>query len=103
MVMWHVEDFKVYHKDPYQITNVSNYLSIIYGEKLTVKIGKVHDYLGTDLDYYEEVSVKVYMIKYKGKILISSLENIVVSSSSPDAEHLFKVRDDKEAKYLPEE
>ena len=50
-VTWHVDDLKVYHKDPYQITKFSSYISIIYGEKLTVKRGKVHDYIGMELDY----------------------------------------------------
>ena len=43
------------------------------------------------------------MIKYTGKILITLQENIVGSASSPAAEHLFKVRDEKEAKCLQEE
>ena len=82
-VTWHVDDLKVYHKDPYQITKFSSYISIIYGEKLTVKRGKVHDYLWMDLDYSDEGSVKVYMIKYTGKILRAFLENIVGSTASP--------------------
>ena len=50
MVTWHVDDIKKSHKDPYQITKFSSYLSIIYRQKLTVKRGNVHDYLGMDLD-----------------------------------------------------
>ena len=49
MVTWHVDDIKKSHKDPYQITKFSSYLSIIYGEKLKVKRGNVHDYLGMNL------------------------------------------------------
>ena len=102
MVTWNLDNLKVYHKDPYQITKFASYLSIIYGEKLTVKRGKVHDYPGMELDYSEEVSVKVSMIKYTGKILRSFPENIVGIVESPAVEHLFKVRDEKEEKYLPE-
>ena len=100
MLMWHVDDIKVSHKNTYQITKFSSYLSSIYGEKLTVKQGNVHDYLGMDLDFSEEVSVKVSMIKYTGKILRTLPENIVGSAVSPAAEHLFKVRCEKEAKCL---
>ena len=32
-----VDNLKVSHKDPYQITNFASYLSIIDGEKLAVK------------------------------------------------------------------
>ena len=53
MVMCHVDDLKLFHKDPYQITKFSSYLSRIYGEKLAVKQGKVHEYLGMDLDSSE--------------------------------------------------
>ena len=70
-VRWHVDDLKVSHKDPYQITKFSSYLSRIYGKKLEVKTGKVHYYIGMGLDCSEEVSVKVSMIKYTCKILRS--------------------------------
>ena len=42
------------------------------------------------------------MIKYTGKILRTLPEKIVGSAASPAAEHLFKVRDEKEAKCLQE-
>ena len=50
-VVWHVDDVKVSHKDLYEVTKFSQYLSIIYGKKLTFHRGKVHDDLGMDLDY----------------------------------------------------
>ena len=64
-VTWHVDDLKVSHKDPYQITKFASYLSIIYGKKLAVKRGKVHDYIGMELDYYEEglVNILIYQIQ----------------------------------------
>ena len=52
-VTWNVDNLKVSHKDPYQITKFAGYLSIIYDKKLEVKRGKVHDYLGMNLDYSE--------------------------------------------------
>ena len=100
-VTCHVDNLKVYHKDLYQITKFAGYLSRVYIDKLIVKQGNLHDYLGMDQDYSEQRSVKVYMIKYIGKTLIALLENIVGDAASPDADHLFKVRDEKEAKYLP--
>ena len=35
-VMWHVDDLKVSHEDPAEITKFTNYLAVIYGEKLPV-------------------------------------------------------------------
>ena len=61
---WHVDDIKVSHKDPFEITKFAHYLSLQYGKKLTVKRGKVHEYLGMDLDYSRKGAVKVSMIKY---------------------------------------
>ena len=43
------------------------------------------------------------MIKYVQKILDGFPEEIRYSSKTPAAEHLFCVRDEKEAKVLPEE
>ena len=42
-VMWHVDDLKVSHKDPFEITFFAQYLSTKYGEQMTVKFGQVHD------------------------------------------------------------
>ena len=56
-----------------------------------------------ELYYSEEGSVKVYMIKYTGKIFRAFQEKIVGISMSPSAENLFKVRDEKDTKYLLEE
>ena len=48
-VTWHVDDLKVSHKDPFEITKLAHFLSKIYGQKLVVHRGKYHDYLGMDL------------------------------------------------------
>ena len=50
IVTWHVDNLKVSHKDSFEITKFACWLSEIYGEDLTVHRGKVHDYLGMDLD-----------------------------------------------------
>ena len=63
-VCWHVDDFKVSCKGPFEVTNLSTYLSVIYGEKMTVTRGPVHEYLGMDLDFSEKVNAKISMIKY---------------------------------------
>jgi len=67
-VTWHVDDLKVSHIDPFQVTRFAEYLASIYGEKLTVNRGKVHDYLGMDLDFSTKGKVKIGQIKYTQKI-----------------------------------
>ena len=44
-VTCHVDDLKVSHKDPFQVTKFSAYLSSVYGKNLTVTRGKVHIYI----------------------------------------------------------
>ena len=52
-MVWNVEDLKVSHKDPFKATKFVIYLPTIYGKKLKVHIGKVHGYLGMDLNFSE--------------------------------------------------
>jgi hypothetical protein len=50
-VTWHVNDIKVSHKNPHEVTKFLLYMGKIYGPKMTVTRGKMHDYLGMDLDF----------------------------------------------------
>ena len=49
--MFMVYDRKVSHKDHCEVSKFLIYLAKIYGPKLTVTSGKIHNYLGMDLDY----------------------------------------------------
>ena len=62
-VVWNVNNLKVSRKEPFEVTILSTYLTEIYGV-LKVNFGKLHEYLGIDLYYSEEVILKVSMIKY---------------------------------------
>ena len=62
-VVWHVENLKFSHRDPFEFTRLVEYLTDIYGG-LKVNRGKVKNYLGMDLYYYEEVFLNLSMIKY---------------------------------------
>ena len=63
-VCWHVDDLKVSHKDPFEVTKFSTYLDGIYGDKITVTRGPLHEYLGMDLYFSEKGNAKISMIKY---------------------------------------
>ena len=89
-VIWHVDDLKVSHKDPKEVDKFTKYLEGIYG-KLTLHRGKVHEYLGMDLDYSEKGKVKVLMIKYILKMIREFPEVISGSVATPAAEHLFQI------------
>ena len=93
-VTWYVDNLKVSHEDPAEITKFANYLVVIYGEKLTVHRGLVHNYLGMDLDYTTKGKVGISMIKYVDKILERFLEELGASAATPAVEYLFQVRND---------
>ena len=63
-VIWHVDDLKSSHKKSFVNTKFAMWLGTIYGQKLTVKRGKIHDYLGMDLDWSVGGKVTILMIKY---------------------------------------
>ena len=53
-VTFHVDDLKVSHMDPSEITLFMCYLYIIYGKKLAVQRGNLYDYLGINSDLSEK-------------------------------------------------
>ena len=92
-MIWHVDDLKVSHKDPFEINKFPHYLSLQNGKKLTVKLGKVHEYLGMNLDYSRKGAVKVSMIKYLQKVEDEFPMEITGTAKSTACKHLFHVRD----------
>ena len=70
---------------------------------MTVHRGKVHDYLGMDLDFSTANTLKIGMIKYIKKIHEDFPEDIKSAAATPAAEHLFNIREVSKDKILPEE
>jgi hypothetical protein len=101
-ITWHVNDLEVLHVDPFQITKFAAYLASIYGNRLMVHRGKVHDYLGMDLNFANKGVAQISMIMYTTKILTNFPEAITTSCAAPAANHLFTVHDEATAKFLPE-
>ena len=99
-VTWHVDDLKVSHVYPFQVTRFAEYLASIYGEKLTVNRGKVHDYLGMDLDFSIKGKVKIGQIKYTQKMIDEFPEPITYSATTPTSEYLYTIRNPTDAKPL---
>jgi hypothetical protein len=70
---------------------------------MTVHRGKVHEYLGMDLEFSTPKVLRIGMIKYIKKVLEEFLEDIKSVAATPAAEHLFEVQEDNLEKLLPEE
>ena len=100
-----VDDLHVSHADDFEITKLGHYLSNIYGG-LSVRRGLIHDVLGINVDYSTAESdgtVVIDQIPYIKNILKEFPERLGRSKATPAAEHLFTVRPENEATYLPEE
>ena len=65
-VVWHVDDLKFSHENGYTVGALINKLRDQYGKEadLTIHRVKVHEYLGTKLDYHEMDKVKTDMTDY---------------------------------------
>ena len=70
---------------------------------MTIRRGKVHEYLRMDLDFSSAKTLKIGMIKYIKKICDNFPEEIKSAPATPAAEHLFNVCEDNKHKLLPAE
>jgi hypothetical protein len=104
-VCWHVDDLKVSHVNPGEITIFGEWLNASYGVTVATHRRKVHDYLGMIFDYSKKGKVKVMinMIEYIKNIIADFPETITAIRTSSAADHLFTMRDKSLAKPLPEE
>ena len=102
-VTWHVNDLKNAHKDSLEVTTFINHFGIIQCHRRKVYRGKVHDYLGMDLNSSTANMLKIGMIKYMKKIHEDFPEEIKSAAAISAAEHIFNARKDNQDKILPEE
>jgi hypothetical protein len=65
-ILFHVDDLKLSHKMKSVNDRFEKWLNIKYGNhgKVTATCGKVHDYLGMELDYQKRGELKINMTKY---------------------------------------
>jgi hypothetical protein len=71
-VCWHVDDLKVLHCDPAQVTVFGEWLSTKYGVAVATHRGKVHDYLGMIFNFLAKGKVMVTMMEHINTILNTS-------------------------------
>ena len=74
----HADDLEISHKDSAVVDEVIASLSDEYGKvgEMTVKQGKIHEYLGMTLDFSEESKFIVNMEEYTVEILIGLPEDM---------------------------
>ena len=69
---------------------------------LTLKIGRVHTYLGMEIDFTKKGKVSIAMHKYLDNILMEFPEQLGAIATSPAANHLFQVCPDDKEQKLPD-
>jgi len=101
-ITWHVDDMKVSHKSVGVVDSFIDWIKFMYEDVTKVKAsrGKIHDYLGMELDYSTKGEVKIRMQRYVEKMIEEfpfkgQLKKGIKSSA---ADHIFKTR--KETKKL---
>ncbi len=88
-ICWHVDDLKVSHVDQDEVTKFGRWLSETYGVAVAEHRRKVHDYLGMILDFTMDGHVIINMTKYIKTILTNFPEEIIMTKTTPAADHLF--------------
>jgi hypothetical protein len=77
-LLFHVDDLKSSHKDPKVNDQFDKWLQDDYGAhgEVTTHWGKIHDYLGMQIDYSVKGKVKIGMIEYVANMLEDFPEKI---------------------------
>ena len=102
-VIWHIDNLMGTCTDDFELTKFSCYLAKIYGPKLSMHMGNKHNYLGVDLEFNDDGTLDVLMVNYLKRVIAEFPEMITGKAATPAVNHLFTVRDKKEAKALKEE
>ena len=104
IIFWHVDELKISHRDEEMISALAIELAEEFGSKTTISTGKIHDYLGIDLDFeIKRGTLIISQINYLQKILEEFLEVLTRSTACPAGNHIFKMREDKDREILGEE
>jgi hypothetical protein len=98
-VTWHVDDLKISHKDPAVTTDIINYLESIFGE-MTVVRGNKHTYVGMDISFPGDGTVKINMKSYLSEAIKAFPDELIGKASTPATEHIFEVNE--KSPKLPE-
>ena len=108
-IVWHVDDLKVSHKKYAFMSHMAKWLKVKYEQifddrsgAMTITHGKIHDYLGMQLDFSMLREDKVTMIPYIKEIvtLFEQYDDSKHTTKTPVSEHLFKMHED--VQVLPE-
>ena len=92
-VVWHVDDLKVSHVDVKEVEKFIKQMDETFGKDtpLSVSRGKIHDYLGMNLDFCNKGEVWIDMEHCIDMMLQDAPKDMEGVSNMPRAAHLFKM------------
>ncbi len=90
-MIWHIDDLMASCIVDFELTKLSCYCANIYGPKLTMHLGRNHDYLGVDLEFEEDRKPSVSMINYLKEVINGFPEQIMGRAVTPAGERLFDI------------
>ena len=95
-IVWHVDDLKISHSDPEVVSDIISLLEGQFGKEgpLTVRRGRVHEYLGMTLDYSTKGKVEIKMVDYIDGMLAELPPDMDGEAATPASSHLFDVNVD---------
>ena len=90
-----MNNLKVSHKDNNNVMALAEKIAELYGPNSTVSRGKVHEYLGMDIDWDSVPGTMILsVIKYLYKVIEEFPEFLRGTKASPAGNHMFTVRED---------
>jgi hypothetical protein len=84
-IIWHVDDLKLSHVDPTVFDNINTLLEEQFGKEapLTIRHGKIHDYLGMQLDFSTPGKLVISMVPYIQSMIDEMPENMIGTAANP--------------------
>jgi Reverse transcriptase (RNA-dependent DNA polymerase) len=98
-IVWYVDDLKLSHDDVEVVDQEVQLLSDEFGDEmeLTIRRGKIHDYLGIRFDFTKQGKVTMTMNDFIQELLKECPDDLMKgASTTPAASHLFTVNPDCE-------
>ena len=99
-IAWHVDDCKVSHKDPEVVTSILSKNQDRFRE-LSITRGKSHTFVGMDLFFQVDGSVRIEAKQYIRESIRDFGEDFSNNAITPAGNDLFEVKD--EGNLLPED
>jgi Reverse transcriptase (RNA-dependent DNA polymerase) len=93
-IVWYVDDLKISHVETSVVDDMIGSIKQEFGQKLdvTVRRGKIHDYLGLRIDFSEKGRVILSMYDFIAELLKETPEELLKGpAKSPASNYLFHV------------